>query len=75
MSDVYINEKPKGPSTLFIEFQCGCQKINLVEEFFADWFDLGSGDSLDFHCGCGKYYKKTSRIPAEAITKSWYEPE
>ena len=68
-----LDEKPRGPSTLFIQFRCGCGRENTVPEHFADWHDLGDGDGLDFECECGAYYKKTGRIPEEAKIKRWYE--
>lgn len=65
--------KPQGPSTLFIKFSCSCGKEHVVCESFAEWSDLGDGDSLDFHCDCGAYYKKTGRIADDAIVDRWYE--
>lgn len=64
--------KPEGPSTQFTVFKCNCGHHNRVTECFGEQSDLGDGDSLDFTCECGKYYKKVSRIPDEAITDSWY---
>ena len=65
--------KPQGPSTLHIIFACpGCGNLNEVTEEFADWYDTGDGDSLDFTCECGKYFKKTSRIDECWIQSSWY---
>lgn len=65
--------KPDGESTLFLKFRCVCGKEHLVNEHYGEWSDPGDGDSLDFRCECGAYYKKIHRIPDEAVLERWYE--
>ena len=71
---VKLEKKPQGRSKRVIVFKCpDCGDEYTVEEEFGDWHDFGDGDSLNLTCVCGKYFKKTSRIPDSAIIDSWFE--
>lgn len=68
-----LRDKPQGESYQFTSFRCECGRENTVREYYAEWSDFGDGDSLDHHCECGAYYKKTGRIPRGAVTDTWFE--
>lgn len=44
-----------------IHFKCSCGGLRYVE------YPEESGDSLEYRCMCGQYYKKVIRIPDEDI--------
>jgi acetone carboxylase gamma subunit len=51
---------------VYTKFTCpDCGKTDEVIEHFEDGY--GDGDSLDFYCECGAYFKKIWRIPEECI--------